>query len=49
MFIQGSATEWSLGCVIPASWLTVAEGGHFTQPRDHSFAQPCTDVQVEKT
>ena len=34
--------EWSLGCVNPASWLPLAAGARFTQPRDHSFAQPCT-------
>ena len=40
--VQGWAKEWSLGCVNPASWLPVAVGHKFTQPRDHSFAQPCT-------
>ena len=39
--IQGSAKEWSLGCVIPASWLPLAAGARFTQPRDHSLANPC--------
>ena len=42
--IQGSAEEWSLGCVIPASWLPLATGACFTQPRDHSLADPCTIV-----
>ena len=32
----------TLGCVNPASWLCLAAGGEFTQPRDHSFAQPCS-------
>ena len=39
--MQGWAKEWSLGCVNPASWLPLAAGGEFTQPRDHSLAQPC--------
>ena len=39
--IQGSAKEWSLGCVIPASWSPLAAGAHFTQTRDHSLADPC--------
>ena len=36
--IQGSAKEWSLGCVIPASWPPLAAGACFTQSRDHSLA-----------
>ena len=39
--LQGWAKEWALGCVYPASWLPLAAGGEFTQPRAHSFAQPC--------
>ena len=35
--LQGSAKEWSLGCVIPASRLPLAAGERFTQPRDHLF------------
>ena len=31
----------SIGCVNPASWLPLATGSEFTQPRGHSFAQPC--------
>ena len=30
------AIRWSLGCVNPASWLPLAAGCEFTQPRDHS-------------
>ena len=41
--VQGSAKEWSLGCVIPASWPPLAVGAHFTQPRDPSFADPCIE------
>ena len=26
--------------MIPASWLPLVMGAHFTQPRDHSFADP---------
>ena len=40
--VQGSVKEWSLGCVIPASLPALATGAHFTQPRDHSLANPCT-------
>ena len=39
-----SAKEWSLGCVIPASWPPLAAGVRFTQPRDHSLADPCTYI-----
>ena len=39
--IQGSAKEWSLGCVNPASWPPVGAEAHFTQPRDHFLADPC--------
>ena len=28
--------------MIPASWLPLAAGARFTQPRDHSLADPCT-------
>ena len=34
-FLQGSAKEWYLGCVITASWPVL------TQPRDHYLADPC--------
>ena len=44
---QGSSKEWFLGCVIPASWPPLAVGAHFTQPRDHSFPDPCT-IKVTK-
>ena len=38
--VPGSGKEWSLGCVILASWppLAVAVGAHFTQPRDPFFS-----------
>ena len=39
--LQGSAKRWALGCVNPASWLSLAAEREFTQPRDHYFAQPC--------
>ena len=38
--IQGSAKEWSLGCVIPVSWPNVAAGARFTQPRNHLYPIP---------
>ena len=28
--------------MIPGSWPPLATGARFTQPRDHTFAQPCT-------
>ena len=39
--MQGSAKEWFLGFVIPASWLPLTAGARFTQPRQHSLANPC--------
>ena len=30
-YLQGSAKEWSLGCVITASWPPLAAGALFTQ------------------
>ena len=44
--VQGWAKEWALGCVNPASWLSLAAGGEFTQPRAHSFAQPCSRCTI---
>ena len=40
--VQRWDKEWTLGCVNPASWLSLAAGGEFTQPRVHSLAHPCT-------
>ena len=31
----------ALGCVNPASWLPLAAGGEFTQPRAYLLADPC--------
>ena len=39
--VQGWAKEWSLGCVIPASWTPLAAGARFMQSRDHFVADPC--------
>ena len=39
--VQGSAKRWTLVCVIPASWLPLAVGREFTQPRTHLMAQLC--------
>ena len=36
--------ERFLCCLNPASCLPVSAGGEFTQPRDHSLAQPCMYV-----
>ena len=41
---QGSAKEWSLGCVNVTLRLPLAEGCEFTQPRVHSSAEPCSSV-----
>ena len=40
--VQGSAIRWSLGCMNPASWLTLAAGDEFTQHKAHLLADPCT-------
>ena len=37
--IQRSAKRWALGCVNPTSWLPLATGREFTQPRAHLIAQ----------
>ena len=39
--VQGWAKEWYLGCVNTVSWLPLATRREFTQPGEHSFAQPC--------
>ena len=43
--LMQSAKVWSLGCVNPASWLPLSEAHEFTQPRDHSVADPCISNQ----
>ena len=43
--IQGLAKRWVLGCVITASWLPLAAGGEFTQPRSHLLADTCIPVR----
>ena len=44
------AKQWSLGCVIPASWLPLAPGARFTLPRDHSLAHPSTSqISITKS
>ena len=45
--VQGWAKEWSLGCVIPASWLPLAAGGEFTQPTAHLLADPCMPAKYQ--
>ena len=40
--VEGPAKEWSLGCVIPASWPPLALWSHFTQPRENSSADSCS-------
>ena len=41
-YIQESANELALGCMIPAYWPLLATAEHFTQPRVNSLADPCT-------
>ena len=42
------AIRWALGCVNPASWLPLAAGREFTQPRDHLMAHLCASIQDGK-
>ena len=44
--VQRWAKMWALGCVNPASWLPLALGCKFTQPRTHLIAHFCTVAQV---
>ena len=39
--IQGWTKEWALGCVNSCLAARGSQEAGFTQPRDHSFAQPC--------
>ena len=39
--LQGSAKEWTLGCVKRASAATGGQDAGITQPRDHSLPDPC--------
>ena len=43
--IQGWAKEWSLGCVNSRPVARGSQEAGFTQPRDHSFSQRCTNHQ----
>ena len=40
--VQGSAKEWSLGCVKRAHAARGGQDAGITQPSDHSLAGPCT-------
>ena len=40
--LQGSAKEWSLGCVKRAPAAKGGQDAEITQPRDDSLADPCT-------
>ena len=40
--VQRWAKEWALGCVNSPPAAGGSQETGFTQPRDHSFAQPCT-------
>ena len=39
--LQGSAKEWSLGCVKRAPTARVIRDMGITQPKDHYLADPC--------
>ena len=43
-FVQGSAKEWSLGCVKHVSFARGGQDLGFKKPRDHSLADPCTKI-----
>ena len=43
--LQGSAKEWSLGCVKRAPAARGGQDAGITQPRDHSLADPCIAKQ----
>ena len=40
--LQGWAKEWDLGCVNSQPTARGCQEAGYTQPRAHSFAQPCT-------
>ena len=40
--VQGWAKRWDLGCVNSPPAARWSQEAGFTQPRDHSFAQPCS-------
>ena len=40
---SGGAIGWSLGCVTSRPVARGSQEAGFTQPMDHSFAQPCSD------
>ena len=40
--VQGWAKEWSLGCVNSLPTARGSQEAGFTEPREHSFDQPCT-------
>ena len=42
--VQRWAIRWALGCVNPASWVPLATGHGFTQPRVHLLAQEKVDM-----
>ena len=44
--IQGWAKEWSLDCVNSPPATRGSQEVGFTQPREHSFAQPCKDRHI---
>ena len=45
--VQGSAKEWSLGCVNSPPAARGSQEAGFTQPRDHSLAQACILSKIE--
>ena len=47
--LQGWAKEWSLGCVSSRPAARGSQEAGFTQPRDHSLAQPCISTATVKS
>ena len=44
--VQGSAKEWSLGCVKRAPAARGGQDAVLTKLRDHSLADPCTTQSI---
>ena len=45
--LQGSAKEWSLGCMKCAHTARGGQEAGITQPRDHSLGDPCTEGEIK--
>ena len=47
--VEGSAKEWSLGCVKRAPAAREGQDAGITQPRDHSLADPCMHLHYAQS